>query len=310
MTIPKLKYPLVLAHGFMGFRSIGPLHYFAVTEYLEKQLNLKVYRPEVPAMASIEERSEALRKQLPPNQRVNIIAHSMAGLDCRRLLCPVNGNPDAARNVSSLVTLGTPHNGSKLADRVMVDLRVYPKGRKFPSLSARYRWDSKLLEKNFGAVACLTTEYAATFNKTVVNNPNVDYISVCGYRPPEEISPFLKAPCYYLEEHEGKNDGLVSVKSANWGSESRVIKADHMELVGWKLPLTESSFLSAPFENSLVQDAFRYLEQALPFGESFKKGSQSKSRSEKQKEETAEPEEFQAEAFYRDLIQELANRGH
>lgn len=307
-----LKYPVVLVHGFLGFTNIGPINYFKVKQCLEKELNLKVYQPQIPPTASVEQRAEALRQQLPKNEKVNIIAHSMAGLDSRWLLDPssARGN-QAAQNVSSLVTLGTPHRGSALADFFMSSFRIYPNHnsldglkRKYTSLTQKYRWDSdsEILGKRFGALACLTTQYAAKFNEEIIDNPSVDYISVGGYRKSDDMAPLLKTSCQYLEEREGDNDGLVSLASASWGSRNITVEADHMELVGWQLPFAETSFRRL-VQEYLPKEAQRGLERLLS---DMNPRNSNEAISQGQKQYNS----FDAELFFGQLINELAERGH
>lgn len=38
-----------------------------------------------------------------------------------------------------------------------------------------------------------------------------------------------------VEAAEGASDGLVSVRSANWGEFLGSVRADHFELIGWSL---------------------------------------------------------------------------
>src|SRR5262245_44684300 len=88
---PLLKHPVVLAHGILGFDElkVGPIksHYFrGVGARLEK-IGTKVYSFRVHPTATVESRAAELAKAVEAidAERVNIVAHSMGGLDARYL---------------------------------------------------------------------------------------------------------------------------------------------------------------------------------------------------------------------------------
>src|SRR5437764_7625911 len=82
---PRLRHPVVLAHGVFGFDEIavaGRRHrYFRnIAEELAGS-DLEFYRPRVPPVAPIAVRAQmlvALLRELP-GDRFNVIAHSMGG---------------------------------------------------------------------------------------------------------------------------------------------------------------------------------------------------------------------------------------
>jgi triacylglycerol lipase len=62
-------------------------------------------------------------KKLQPKEAIHIIAHSMGGLDSRRMiskgyLIEANGEKTA---IQTLATIGTPHRGSPVADLVILN---------------------------------------------------------------------------------------------------------------------------------------------------------------------------------------------
>ena len=91
---------IVLAHGILGFSHLDvpllPVDYFAgVAEFLRKRFQASVIAPAVDPTAGIETRSEMLRSsiqtavtthQLQATEPIHIIAHSMGGLDARRMI--------------------------------------------------------------------------------------------------------------------------------------------------------------------------------------------------------------------------------
>jgi len=90
------KHPIVLAHGLMGFdelRLVGNLlpglQYWRGVIKAMRQNNIEVITTAVPSTGSIEERAHVLHEQIKTKaagKDVNIIAHSMGGLDARCLI--------------------------------------------------------------------------------------------------------------------------------------------------------------------------------------------------------------------------------
>jgi triacylglycerol lipase len=120
---------IVLAHGILGFKKLLGIDYFnGINKRLKDKFKANVLVTEVDPTKSVEYRGKQLRNQildalritesnltLNANQKVHIIAHSMGGLDSRFILSPQN--PDhIAEQVTSLTTIGTPHQGSPVAD--------------------------------------------------------------------------------------------------------------------------------------------------------------------------------------------------
>lgn len=116
-------YPIVLAHGFFGFEDFagaGFLTYFyGVKEYLQGHGEPLVFTPAVDPFNTSDFRGaqlvahiEEILKQTG-HEKVNIIGHSQGGLDARVV---ANLRPDL---VASIVTVATPHGGSKIADVVL-----------------------------------------------------------------------------------------------------------------------------------------------------------------------------------------------
>src|SRR5439155_8289540 len=94
--------------------------------------------------------------------RVNVIAHSMGGLDGRYAIAKLG----AGDKIASLVTIGTPHHGTPLADL----------GQVGPALTAR------ALIKRLGlpsdSLDWLTQARMASFNAEIADDPRVLYASV------------------------------------------------------------------------------------------------------------------------------------
>lgn len=108
--------PIVLAHGYLGFSSLGPLQYFNHVAQMFTSLGARdVFAADVPPKGSLEERSAILAEQIRqhvPSGKVHLVAHSMGGLDTRYLISHQNGR----ELIATLTTLGSPFKGTLAAD--------------------------------------------------------------------------------------------------------------------------------------------------------------------------------------------------
>ena len=225
-------YPIILAHGIARFDALwrwalrdpdlaGWAHYFRNIRGCLRDAGFDARHAGVGWAESLADRSRSLRRQvdavLRDTDKVHIVAHSMGGLDARRML--LDGRDDGLHErVASLTTLGTPHRGSPVADLVV---------RRLP-------W---LLRVGEG-VGDLTTEACAALNaesEEFEGSCGVRMRAWAGAQPFRRIMWPLVPAWLVVRVMEGQNDGLVSVKSAMW-SEDRfagTVDADHFNLCGW-----------------------------------------------------------------------------
>lgn len=82
------------------------------------------------------------------------------------------------------------------------------------------------------AYANLTTDYCNQyFNPNTPNDPNVSYYSY-GANASFPSWSLLNLASQLVKDKEGLNDGIVSVKSAQWGKYMKTVEADHWDLNG------------------------------------------------------------------------------
>lgn len=231
------RYPIVLAHGLLGFsqlqvlpRVLPTIHYWhGIHEALAALEGARVITTTVPPSSSIAHRAAALAAHLPPTTPVNIVAHSMGGLDARYVAAHLTGGGgDGARRVASVTTLSTPHRGSPFADHVLA--REAAGWMYLPRL---YR---ALERAGLGteAFAQLTTGHMRDFNQEVPDVPGVRYFSYGAVMDePSLLSPF-RIPKRIIDAQEGQNDGLVSVESSKWGVyQGTLVGVNHLDLINW-----------------------------------------------------------------------------
>ncbi|KAK7612157.1 triacylglycerol lipase [Phyllosticta paracitricarpa] len=242
----KPKHPIVLAHGLLGFDELrlagqyapGIQYWRGIREALEAR-DIRVITASVSPSGSIEARaamlSERIRSALAlapdqPSQQhqpqsVNIIAHSMGGLDARYMISRLQPSGIA---VKSLATIATPHRGSAFADYVMGEIgeanlpRIY-------GLMERLGFET-------GAFAQLTRKYVCEeFNPKTQDLEGTRYFSYGASLEPTRWSVFKPSHDVIKKMEEGApNDGLVSVESSKWGTyKGTLLGVSHLDLINW-----------------------------------------------------------------------------
>ncbi|KAL5045097.1 hypothetical protein BDW71DRAFT_184823 [Aspergillus fruticulosus] len=190
---------------------------------------VEVIAATVPPSASIEMRAKVLAETIASaaqGREVNIVAHSMSGLDSRYMITHLK--PKEFK-VLSLTTIATPHRGSAVADYVLQQIG-----------SDRLAQLYYLLEKvriESGAFSQLTREYMKkTFNPQTPDIEDVRYYSYGAVMEPKFWSVF-RLSHRLLQQVEGYNDGLVSVASSKWGGEDgykgTLMGVSHLDLINW-----------------------------------------------------------------------------
>jgi triacylglycerol lipase len=229
------QHPMVFCHGLLGFDYLGPdavpalqiSHWRGIREVLEAN-GVEVMIARVPATSSIKDRATILHGLIAdkyPGRTVNLVAHSMGGLDCRYLISELAGDDFS---VASLTTISTPHRGSPFADYV-IDSVI---GRdRLPQLLGMM--EAMRLPETSGdgtALAALGTRAMAEFNMQIVDDPDVKYYSWGASFEPGLLDTF-RWPWSVIMAKEGPNDGMVSVASARWGEyRGTLLGVNHLDL--------------------------------------------------------------------------------
>jgi pimeloyl-ACP methyl ester carboxylesterase len=265
--------PIVLAHGYLGFGTLGPLVYFRQVAGIFTQLGAQdVYATNVNPKGGIEERSADLAAQIRqhvPTGQAHLIAHSMGGLDARYLIGRQNGRD----MIATLTTLGTPFRGTLAAD-----IAVHPEkllglnpahllesiARYELQVAAAWPFTSRaqahfalaalrdavarlaggdythlagyfrgLFTLNDQALAELTRESCARMFSDDRDLRGVPSCSHAGLVVPASVSPVLSVPALVLDAADQENDGVVPLNSAKLTNHKRTLPVDHLGLIGW-----------------------------------------------------------------------------
>ncbi|KXX77892.1 Lipase 2 [Madurella mycetomatis] len=245
------KHPVVLAHGLLGFAELKlagsylpSIHYWRGIKEALSAHHTTVITASVPPSGSIEKRAAKLAEDIEAQAQgrsVNIVAHSMGGLDARYMISQLR---PAGIDVRSLITVATPHHGSPFADRLIETIGPLYLPRLYRLWEQTTGWEPS-------AFAQLTTKYMSEeFNPRTPDDPSVRYFSYGAMvkdRPPL-LSPFRHSH-RVIEQLEGPNDGLVSVESSKWGTyKGTLLGVNHLDLINWsnRLRFTMQKWMGNP----------------------------------------------------------------
>jgi triacylglycerol lipase len=206
----RLKHPIVLVHGLGARSAYGPFDYFHWLPQQLRKAGNPLYIANLTAWHSIERRSEQLKKQIDaafPEGKVNLIGHSMGGLDSRYATSALG----LGERVASVTTVGTPNRGSAIGDMA---LGLVPP----PAMLAIDKL-LKYLDSSIEGLRQITRSHVAdVLSKKMPDVPGVGYFSVTSAIPVSRFMqsslPMFWIPSKLLMNLEGDNDGFVSVESS------------------------------------------------------------------------------------------------
>ena len=289
------KYPIILAHGIARFDFLlnyfnktfdalglslvsanDGLHYFKGIATHLRLHGFDVYHSSVSFAASVEQRAEDLRNEvnrvlgLKNQEKVHIIAHSMGGLDARHMIV----NYDMAGKVSSLTTIGTPHLGTSFADWGLAH-----QGDEFIEIIGHVI--------DLGGFKDLAQGACSDFNDQARDEEATNSVVYRAYAASQKqklvFTPLQKS-WNIINDSEGDNDGLVSVKSQLWQSQLHApgavkpieqkrfpVGADHLNEIGWwdlnemrEIPWWKTSIVTAIRNYELrIKDVYLDIAKSL-----------------------------------------------
>ena len=238
---------LVFASGFLVPQSIPGTAYFRGLEAHLAGKHATLF-PDVPPLGSSEQRARRLADEIHarfPKDPVHIIAHSMGGLDGRVLIDRNHHGLSEPGRIASLTTLSTPHLGSPIADLVVGP----PPASLNPVTYQLIRQLINGLGLASGAIGDLTTAGALRIPDVAATHQHIRYLSYAatGRQGVPATSPIFVLTHGYIRSETGEeNDGLVTLKSAQYGAFQQPTWAgDHADIVGHNLdipPLGKSKF--------------------------------------------------------------------
>jgi triacylglycerol lipase len=235
----RLRHPVVLMHGFGLYATLWREGMFHDEAMHLRTHGVWAFAPNVSPYHTVATRAEQWDTRLKHvlretgADRLNLVAHSMGGLDARFLISR-RGWHD---RVATLTTISSPHHGASAADYLMEQperVRQFVAGAA-DWLGARALSDDATADF-LRAVRELRPEYVQdTFNPDTPNHPSVRYGSFAGRAgagTDVPLNPFFRPLNRVIYEREGVNDGYVAVESARWGDFHGTVDADHARQVG------------------------------------------------------------------------------
>lgn len=255
------KYPVILVSG-LGFHDQNRiLHYWGnIPDHL-KQHGCDIYTAHQEAFISIPDNAVKLKYRIldilekSKKNKINIIGHSKGGLEARYLVSKLG----MADHVASVTTLGTPHQGTYLADIILGKLPI-PKfaTARLVNLYATLIGDRR--PDSLRAVVQVTTDSMKRFNDEVPDASKVYYQSYASHVNKEYPNMLWKTMAYIIREYEGKNDGMVGVESAKWGDYKGLIyspdasSVSHADMVGLTQFFGNAKFDAKEFLADVIHD--------------------------------------------------------
>ncbi len=222
----RTRYPILLVHG-AGFRDLKrPLYWGRIPSVLERRGAILRYGMQ-DCWASTETNAYALARRIDDilaetgAEKLNVIAHSKGGLDIRMAASSLG----AGAKLASITTISTPHHGSKTLDLLF----RAPKSLFSLSALAVDNWIRLVGDRKpdfLEVCKGFTTEHMERFNRENPDCPGVLYQSFACVmsHPLSDIN--LSTANFIIDRIEGPNDGLVSVSSASWGENVRILRSN------------------------------------------------------------------------------------
>lgn len=225
--ICKTKYPVLLVHGVF-FRDSAYFNYWGRVPAELIANGAVIYYGNHESASSVDKSARELAERIKQIvaetgcEKLNIIAHSKGGLDCRKAIA-CYGIEDMT---ASLTTINTPHRGCGFADYLLTKVSPNVKNK----ISFAYNTTLKKFgDKNpdfIAAVTDLTQENCTKLNADVFDSPKVYYQSFGSKLNRAGGGKFPLNFSYNLVKYfDGANDGLVSETSFPWGAKYTYITA-------------------------------------------------------------------------------------
>ena len=213
------QYPLLMVHGVF-FRDSAKFNYWGrVPKELENN-GATIYYGEHQSASSIEDSASELAERIRTlvNQtgcgKLNIIAHSKGGLDCRLAIHKYGLEP----YVASLTTINTPHRGCRFSDYLLNKMPITLKNKIADTYNNALRQIGDTNPDFIAAVEDLSSERCRVLNEELPT-PQGIFCQSSGSRLKHAVSgKFPLNFSYNIVKHfDGYNDGLVGEESFEWG---------------------------------------------------------------------------------------------
>ena len=164
-------------------------------------------------------------------KKVNVVAHSMGGLDMRYALSNLN----IVDRIASLTTVATPHRGTFLADLILKTPEIIT-----DKLSNLVDWFGNNVYPKERSHVLNSVEQLCRYyieDEFNPNTPDLDgfpyfsYAAAVGKGTDFSLNPVFLFQNAQIYSQEDVNDSFVSVKSAIWGDHIDTVPLSHMNQI-------------------------------------------------------------------------------
>ena len=226
-SICKTKYPVLLVHGVF-FRDTRFFNYWGRIPQALEENGAEIHYGNHPSAASVAECGTILAERIRDicqqtgSKKVNIIAHSKGGLDCRYAIAFCG----AAPYIASLTTINTPHRGCKFADYLLEKVPGYMQ-QKIASTYNQALYNFGEENADFlSAVWDLASSRCIQLDAQMPIPEGIFCQSIGSNLTTASSGKFPLNFSYHLVRHfDGANDGLVGEQSFSWGEKYTYLQA-------------------------------------------------------------------------------------
>lgn len=227
-SICKTKYPIVLVHGIF-FRDSTLFNYWGRIPNTLKSHGAVCHYGKHQSALTVKESARELTSRIKliversGCEKVNIIAHSKGGLDCRYAISEFGLAP----YVASLTTINTPHRGCLFAEKLLYAIPEKVQN----DVANAYNKALLLLGDEtpdfLSAVNDLTAEACKKLNETLSFPEGIYTQSVGSVMSHPRKGQFpLNLSYRYVKNYDGENDGLVGESSFAWGEKYTLLRTN------------------------------------------------------------------------------------
>lgn len=224
--ICRTKYPILLVHGVF-FRDSKHFNYWGRIPHELEENGAVLYYGNHGSAASVEDSARELDarvRQIVADTgcgKVNVVAHSKGGLDCRYALSELG--TDSC--VASLTTINTPHRGCKFADYLLTKIPEVQQQAIAGTYNRTLRRLGDPSPDFMAAVRDLTEEACLRRNERLTDSGKVYGQSVGSKLNHPSGGQFpLNLSNRFVKYFDKSNDGLVGTESFAWGEDYRLLQ--------------------------------------------------------------------------------------
>ena len=260
-TACSTKYPIILVHGIF-FRDNTLFNYWGRIPQTLKLYGATIYYGQHQSALTVKESARELTARIKliversGCEKVNIIAHSKGGLDCRYAISELGLAP----YVASLTTINTPHRGCIFAEELLYKTPEKIKNSVASAYNATLRELGDETPDFLAAVSDLTASACKERNEKLTCPAEIYTQSVGSVMSHARKGQFpLNVTYRYVKGFDGENDGLVGEASFAWGEKYTLLRTNgkrgisHADIIDLTRR-TLSDFDVLAFYTDLVRD--------------------------------------------------------